>query len=89
MKDRWNFATIADVRRFWRSVCSVPGRADGRRHYHEERYSLGLYLLALAEHEQLTYPLRIEQKESPDFMLTWPSGELTGLEVTRATEQWV
>ena len=89
MKDRWNFATIADVRRFWRSVCSVSGRANGRRHYHEERYSLGLYLLALAEHEQLTYPLRIEQKESPDFMLTWPSGELTGLEVTRATEQWV
>jgi hypothetical protein len=67
----------------------VPGRTEGRKHYHEERYSLGLYLLALAEHEQLTYPLRIEKGESPDFILRWPSGELTGLEVTRATEQWV
>ena len=67
----------------------MPGRTEGRRHYHEERYSLGLYLLALAEHELLTYPLRVEQGESPDFMLTWPSGELTGLEVTRATEQWL
>lgn len=89
MKDHWNFTSIADVRRFWRDVCSVPGRIEGRRHYHEERYSLGLYLLALAEDEQIPYPLRIEQGESPDFMLTWPSGELTGLEVTRATEQWI
>jgi hypothetical protein len=89
MKDHWNFTSIADVQRFWRGVCSVPGRTEGRKHYHEERYSLGLYLLALSEHEELTYPLRIEQGESPDFMLTWPSGELTGLEVTRATERWV
>ena len=92
MKDHWKFNSTADVRRFWRAVCAVPGRTQGRRHYHEERYSLGLYLLALAEHELLTYPLQVEQgsqHESPDFMLTWPSGELTGLEVTRATEQWV
>jgi hypothetical protein len=89
MKNRWNFTSIEDVERFWGGVCSVPGRAKGRKHYHEERYSLGLYLLALAEHKLLTYPLRIEQGESPDFMLTWPSGELNGLEVTRATEQWL
>lgn len=67
----------------------MPGRTEGRRHYHEERYSLGLYLLALAEHDLLPYPLRVDQGESPDFLLTWPSGESTGLEVTRATEQWL
>ena len=67
----------------------MPWRTEGRKHYHEERYSLGLYLLALAEHDLLTYPLQIEQGESPDFMLTWPSGEVTGLEVTRATEPWL
>ncbi len=92
VKDHWKFCSVADVRRFWQNVCSVPGRTEGRKHYHEERYSLGLYLLALAEHELLTYPLQVEQgkqHESPDFMLTWPSGELTGLEVTRATEQWL
>ena len=89
MKDHWKFCSVADVRRFWRGVGSVPGRTEGRKHYHEERYSLALYLLALAEHELLNYPLRVDQEESPDFMLTWPSGELTGLEVTRATEQWL
>jgi len=89
MKNHWKFTTVVDVQRFWQSVRSVPWRTEGRKHFHEERYSLGLYLLALAEHELLTYPLRIEQGESPDFMLTWPSGELTGLEVTRATEQWL
>jgi len=70
----------------------VPARTERRRHYHEERYSLGLYLLALAEHDLLTYPLQVEQgrqHESPDFILTWSSGELTGLEVTRVTEQWL
>jgi hypothetical protein len=86
---RWKFSSNKDVRRFWRSVCSVPWRTEGRKHHHEECYSLGLYLLALAEHDLLTYPLRVEQDESPDFMLTWPSGELTGLEVTRATEPWL
>lgn len=89
MTHRWKFTTLADVQRFWRGVRSVPWRTEGRKHFHEERYSLGLYLLALAEHELLTYPLRVEQGESPDFMLTWPSGKLTGLEVTRATEPWL
>jgi hypothetical protein len=89
MKDHWKFNSVVDVQRFWQSVRSVPRRTEGRKHYHEERYGLGLYLLALAEHKLLTYPFRIEQDESPDFMLTWPSGEVTGLEVTRATEQWL
>jgi hypothetical protein len=38
----------------------------------------------------LTYPLSVDQfeeHESPDFMMRWPSGETTGLEVTRATEE--
>jgi len=87
MKNHWKFNSAVDVQRFWQSVRSVPGRTEGRKHYHEERYSLGLYLLALAEHDLLTYPLQIEQGESPDFMLTSPSGDSTGLEVTRATEQ--
>lgn len=89
MKDRWKFSSAPDIGRFWQAVCSVPRRTEGRRHYHEERYSLGLYLLALAEHGLLTYPLRVDQGESPDFMLTWPSDKVTGLEVTRATEQWL
>jgi len=86
MTNCWTFRRRSDVERFWREVRDVPRRGNGRKHHHEERYSLGLYLLALASQEMLTYPLRVEQGESPDFMLTWRSGETTGLEVTRATE---
>jgi hypothetical protein len=91
-EDRWEFRSAQDVQRFWEQYRTVPGRMDGRRHHDEERYCLGLYLLALAEHKLLTYPLRVEQcggDRSPDFMVTWPSGEITGLEVTRATERWL
>lgn len=55
----------------------------------EERYCLGLYLLALATHRKLKYPLRVEEGESPDFVVTWSSGKTTGLEVTKATNMWV
>ncbi len=70
----------------------MPGRTAGRKHHHYEQFSLGLYLLALAENDRLEYPLRVEHaepKQSPDFMLHWRSGETTGLEVTRATAQWL
>src|SRR5208282_5092146 len=86
MTNSWAFRRRSDVERFWREVRDVPRRGNGRRHYHEERFCLGLYLLALATHEMLSYPLRVEQGESPDFILAWKSGGTTGLEVTRATE---
>ena len=68
----------------------MPMRTEGREHFHEERFYLGLYLLALGTHGLLGYPFQVEQgrqHESPDFMLTWSTGEVTGLEVTRATTQ--
>jgi hypothetical protein len=86
----WEFLSAQDVSRFWGGVCTVPRRGAGRKHYHEERYYLGLYLLAIAKHQLLSYPFSIEQFEenrSPDFMFTWNSGETTGFEVTRATTQ--
>jgi hypothetical protein len=86
---RWEFRSAHDVRRFWDEYRNVPGRVDGREHCDEERYCLGLYLLALADHALLSYPLSIAEGESPDFIVTWASGDVTGLEVTRATEQWV
>src|SRR5208282_5383610 len=89
MTNSWAFRRRSDVERFWREVRDVPRRGNGRRHYHEERFCLGLYLLALATHDLLSYPLRVEQGESPDFMLTWKSGEITGIQVTRATERWL
>ncbi|MBV8451842.1 MAG: hypothetical protein JOZ29_06165 [Deltaproteobacteria bacterium] len=65
----------------------MPGHTDGPTPRQYERYYLGIYLLALAGHDLLPYPLKVLEDESPDFMLTWPSGEITGLQVTRATDQ--
>jgi len=83
----WKIHSFDDVKRLWGSVREVPIRTQGREHFHEERYCLGLYLLALGTHGLLTYPFQVEQGESPDFMFKWPAGEVTGLEVTRATTQ--
>jgi len=89
-KGHWEFQSGHDVTRFWEQHRLVPRRANGRKHHNEERFYLGLYLLALAGNELLSYPFSIEQckeHDSPDFMFTWRSGETTGLEVTRATEE--
>ena len=78
-----------DVQALWRKVREVPRRSEGRSHYHQERYCLGLYLLALDRHGLLDYPLTVRKGESPDFVLIGRSREITGLEVTRATEPWI
>ena len=64
----------------------MPERGNGRTHKQYERYYLALYLLALGDHELLSYPFEVVEDESPDFMLAWESGETAGLEVTRATD---
>lgn len=84
---RWEFRSRDDVSRFWLQVREVPRRTDGRTPKQYERYYVALYLLTLANHELLPYPLQVIEDESPDFTLTWESGEATGLEVTRATDQ--
>jgi len=78
-----------DVQTLWRRVREVPRRSEGRRHYHQEQYCLGLYLLALGRHGLLDYPVTVRKGESPDFVLIDRSGETSGLEVTRATEPWI
>jgi hypothetical protein len=83
----WDFSSRDDIWRFWLRVREVPRRIDGRTPKQYERYYLGLYLLALANHRLLSYPLKVMEDEGPDFMMTWKSGEATGLEVTRATDQ--
>lgn len=84
---RWVFGSHDEVRRFWVQVREVPRRTNGRTAKQYERFYLGLYLVALADRELLSYPLEVVEGESPDFMLTWKSGDETGLEVTRATDQ--
>jgi hypothetical protein len=83
----WEFHIRDDIWHFWLRVREVPRRIEGRTPKQYERYYLGLYLLALADHQLLSYPFKVTEDESPDFMLTWKSGETTGLEVTSATDQ--
>lgn len=83
----WEFRSLDDVRRFWLKVRDVPRRTEGRSHKQYERYYVARYLLALADHELLSYPFKVSEGDSPDFLLTWKSGETTGLEVTRATDE--
>jgi hypothetical protein len=85
---RWSFRSADDVKEFWKKFQRVPARKR-RTKRDEERYCLGLYLLALATYRKLKYPLRIEEGESPDFAITWSSGKTTGLEVTKATNMWL
>jgi hypothetical protein len=81
--------SISDVDALWRKVREVPRRTESRRHSHEEQYCLGIFLLALGRHGLLEYPFTVKQGESPDFVIFEKSGEVTGLEVTRATEPWL
>lgn len=83
----WHFDSPKAVHSFWVNVRNVPRRTEGRTDKQYERYYAALYFLALANDAALSYPLKVEEGESPDFMLTWPSGEITGLEVIRATDQ--
>jgi hypothetical protein len=83
----WEFRSLDDIRRFWLSVRDVPRRTEGRSYKQYERYYLGLYLLALSDHSLLYYPLKTLEGDSPDFLLVRKSGETTGLEVTRATDE--
>ena len=84
-QDSWEFRSLSDIERLWTEVRTVPMRAECRKHYHEEQYAAALYLLLLGRYRVLSYPFRLDEGESPDFMLGWPSGETSGLEVTRAT----
>jgi len=85
---RWNFRSLDDVKEFWKKFQRVPARRR-RTKRDEERYCVALYFLALATHRKLKYPIRIEEGESPDFIVTWNSGKSTGLEVTKATDMWI
>src|SRR6266446_2658519 len=65
------FRSLDDVRHFWLRVREVPRRTAGRTKKQYERYYVALYLLALADHQVFSYPLKVLEWERPDFMLTW------------------
>ena len=50
---------------------SVPGRAEGHRSHHRERYCMDHYLQTLADGSLLEFPLKIVRSESPGFFLNF------------------
>ncbi len=85
---RWSFRSANDVKEFWKKFQRVPAR-NRRTKREEERYCLGLYLLALATHRKLKYPIRVQEGESPDFVITWSPGKSSRLDIIKASEMWV
>jgi hypothetical protein len=70
--DEIQFHDAADLERKWRGIdLSVPGRTEGRKSYHRERYCLALYLRTLAHHSLLPLPIRVVKGEAPDFLLVY------------------
>ena|SRR3984893_4019337 len=76
------FHDTADLESKWKEIdLSVPGRTEGRKSHHRERYCLALYLRTRARHCLLPLPFRVMKCEAPDFLLETDSS-LIALEHT-------
>jgi hypothetical protein len=62
---------------------AVPPRTKGRTTEQCERWSICRFLSTYAETDLLQYPLQIEKRERPDFLLSLPSSSI-GIEMTEA-----
>lgn len=62
---------------------SVPPRGEGRTSDHCERWSICRFLATYADSELLEFPLRLEKRERPDFLVSLPHEDV-GIEVTEA-----
>jgi hypothetical protein len=68
--------------------CIVPEHIDGRKSIDTEKWTLGRYLLALADRGTLSYPLSVDHAPdslSPDFFLRNANQECLGVEITEAS----
>jgi len=61
----------------------VPGRSQGRRTEHTERWSMSYLLATLSAINTLTFPLSLTHVDKPDFILNL-NESLTGIEVTES-----
>ena len=62
---------------------TVSLRTEGRTTEQCERWSICRLLSTFAETDLLAYPLKIEKRERPDFLLSLPSRQV-GIEITEA-----
>lgn len=67
---------------------AVPLRTEGRTTGHREQYMTARLLSTLAQNDLLSFPLRLEHREKPDFALHLPIGSI-GIECVEAvSEEW-
>jgi hypothetical protein len=67
---------------------SVPPITKGRSTQHRERYTMARFLATLAESNRIYYPLVVEHRDKPDFVLRSPN-EVIGVECIEAVpEEW-
>jgi len=65
---------------------SVPLRSEGRTKDHTERYAVAHLLSALSGTDLIEFPLKLTQRERPDFLLSMASCQI-GIEHTEAVPQ--
>lgn len=66
----------------------VPHITEGRTAQHREAYTLARFLASFAENRLLSYPLRIEHRDKPDFVVSFQNRRV-GIECVEAVpEEW-
>lgn len=64
---------------------AVPGRSEGRKKQHTERYCIA-HLLATLPVSELSFPLTLAHDDKPDFVMTMPWG-VVGIEHSEAVPE--
>jgi len=65
---------------------SVPARTDGRKTEHCERWSICRFLATFANTDQIGFPLSIDHRDRPDFLMN-VGGSTIGVEITEAVSE--
>ncbi len=85
-----NFSSVSDKAKLFsvlRAIdISVPLRTEGRKTHHTEAWTICRLLSTLADSECLDYPLTLEHRDRPDFLLRFGKTEI-GIEVTEAISE--
>jgi hypothetical protein len=66
---------------------TVPGRLEGRRSEHRERYCAVRLLRGLARAGRLSFPLEVTKGERPDLVLASAESGSIGIEISTMTTQ--
>lgn len=65
---------------------SVPARTDGRKTEHCERWSICRFLATFANTDHIGFPLCIDHRDRPDFLMNVGSSTI-GVEITEAVSE--